>query len=82
MEQLVYSSKSLGNAIKRQRKTKKLTQKNAGGAFKIDQSTLSDIEQGAEGTRLSTLFRILAALDLEMIICSKDNTRHQDKESW
>lgn len=74
MDTIVYSPKSLGNTIKRQRKAKKLSQKAAGAAFKLDQTTISSIEQGAPGTRLETLFRILAALDLEMIIKPKKNT--------
>ena len=74
MDPIVYSPKSLGNTIKRQRKAKKLSQKAAGAAFKLDQTTISSIEQGAPGTRLETLFRILAALDLEMIIKPKKNT--------
>jgi len=81
MEQLVYSPKSLGVAIKRQRKKKQLTQSHAGEAFKIEQSTVSSIEQGSDGTRLSTLFRLLAALDLEMVIRSKEESKKQ-KENW
>lgn len=81
MEQLVHSPQSLGNAIKRQRKIKKLSQTETGSTFKIEQSTISSIEKGAPGTRLETLFRLLAALDLEMIIRPKKiNTR--TKESW
>ena len=72
MAQVVFSPKSLGSAIKRQRKTKKLNQKDAGAPFRLDQTTVSSIEQGAAGTRLETLFRMLAALDLEMIIQPKD----------
>lgn len=68
MNQIVNSPKLLGAAIKRQRKAKKLTQQEAGAAFKLDQTTISSIEQGAAGTRLETLFRMLAALDLEMVI--------------
>jgi HTH-type transcriptional regulator/antitoxin HipB len=71
MEQFIYSPKSLGTAIKRQRKIKKLSQTQAGSTFKIEQSTISSIEQGAPGTRLETLFRVLAALDLEIIIRPK-----------
>lgn len=82
MEQLVYSPKSLGSAIKRQRKIKKLSQKEAGSAFNLDQTTVSSIEQGALGTRLETLFRILAALDLEMMIRPKKMTSRKSKESW
>ncbi|MGE3921170.1 MAG: helix-turn-helix domain-containing protein [Gammaproteobacteria bacterium] len=82
MEQLIHSLKALGATIKRQRKAKKLTQTEVGNEFNIDQSTLSSVEQGAEGTRLITLFRILAALDLEMVIRSKGTKRSDDMESW
>ncbi|MCC2666789.1 MAG: helix-turn-helix domain protein [Gammaproteobacteria bacterium] len=74
MDQIVYSPKSLGSALKRQRKAKKLSQKKAGDAFKLDQTTVSSIEQGAPGTRLETLFRMLAALDLTMVIKPKKET--------
>lgn len=79
MNQIVHSPKSLGSAIKRQRAAKKLTQKEAGIAFRLDQTTVSDIEQGAAGTRLETLFRMLAALDLEMVIRPKKKI---NEEIW
>ena len=82
MEQFAYSPKSLGEIIKRQRKSKHLNQTQAGEAFKLEQSTVSSIEQGAAGTRLDTLFRMLAALDLEMIIRAKDSRSTFENESW
>ncbi len=81
MDPIIYSPKSLGNVLKRQRKAKKLTQTEVGDAFKLDQTTVSSIEQGAAGTRLETLFRMLAALDLEMIIQPKKNTP-KTGENW
>lgn len=75
MDQLVYSPKSLGSAIKRQRKASKLSQDEAGSPFKLDQTTVSSIEQGAPGTRLETVFRMLAALNLEMVIRPKKNNQ-------
>jgi len=72
MEQLIYSPKSLGVALRRQRKARNLTQTDAGKPFTIEQSTVSSLEQGAPGTRLGTLFRMLSALDLEMVIRSKN----------
>jgi HTH-type transcriptional regulator/antitoxin HipB len=81
MSQVVYSPKSLGIAIKQRRKAKKLSQHNAGLSFKLDQTTISSIEQGAPGTRLETIFRMLAALDLEMIIKPK-KTNSTDGDSW
>ena len=81
MKQLIYSPKALGNAIQRQRKAKRLSQEEAGRPFRIEQSTVSSLEQGAPGTRLETLFRMLAALDLEMVIRSK-NPEIKEKENW
>ena len=81
MDQIVHSPKSLGIALKRQRKAKKLSQHEAGNTFKIDQTTVSSIEQGAAGTRLETLFRMLAALDLEMIIRPK-KTNDNNGDNW
>ena len=82
MDQIIFSPKSLGSALKRQRKAKKLNQNEAGAPFKLDQTTVSSIEQGAPGTRLETLFRILAALDLEMIIRPKKNISPKNGENW
>ncbi len=79
MEQIIYSPQALGKAIARQRNAKNLSQKEAGSAFKLEQSTVSSIEGGAPGTRLETLFRMLAALDLEMVIRP---IQTNNKESW
>ncbi|KTC65163.1 DNA-binding transcriptional regulator (plasmid) [Legionella adelaidensis] len=82
MEQLITSLHTLGTVIKRRRKAQKLTQTQAGIAFNIDQGTLSSIEQGAGGTRLTTLFRVLAALDLEMVIRPKKPNERDNEEQW
>ena len=71
MKQLVHSPESLGAVIKRARKAKKLNQNQAGSPFNLNQSTVSNIEQGTVGTHIETIFRILAALDLEIIIQTK-----------
>lgn len=81
MEQLVYSPESLGKAIQRQRKLKNLNQSEAGAPLVLEQSTVSSIERGVAGTRIDTIFRILAALDLEMVIRSK-NIRAKNKSSF
>ena len=82
MNQIIHSPEALGSAIKRQRKLKGLNQKEAGTDFRIEQSTISSIEQGAAGTRLETLFRLLAALDLELIVRPKQTLKHPGKEEW
>ncbi len=82
MEQFVYSPKSLGLAIRRRRKEKKLNQNEAGKSFNLLQRTVSSIENGAPGTQIDTIFRMLAALDLEMIIRSKTRTQKLSGENW
>ncbi|MES2219104.1 MAG: helix-turn-helix domain-containing protein [Pseudomonadota bacterium] len=82
MDQIIFSPKSLGTAIKRQRKSKGLNQNQAGQEFKLDQTTISSIEQGAPGTRIETLFRMLAALDLEMIIRPKKISEIANEDNW
>ncbi len=82
MEQIIFSPKSLGSALKRQRKIKNLSQNEVGTPFKIDQTTVSSIEQGASGTRLETLFRMLAALDLEMLIRPKKPIKTKKGDNW
>ncbi len=83
MKQFIRSSKALGSVIKRVRKAKNIGQTAVGSAFKIDQGTVSSIENGAPGTRLETVFRILAALDLEMIIQPrKVDKKNLKKEEW
>lgn len=82
MEQIIFSPKSLGSAIKRQRKLKKLNQKETGSVIKIEQSTVSSVENGAAGTRLETLFHLIAALDLELVIRTKKNSKPDGNEDW
>ena len=43
MDQIVFSPKSLGSALKRQRRIKKLSQNEAGAPFKLDQTTVSSM---------------------------------------
>ena len=72
MQQLVYSTESMGMAIRRRRKALGLNQTEAGRHFKIEQSVVSNIERGVPGVRIDTIFRMLAALDLELVIRTKD----------
>lgn len=78
MEISVQSVTLLGKALQRYRQLRQLNQTAAGKEFMIDQTTISSIENGAPGTRIETIFRLLAALDLEMVIRTKD---HKTKRS-
>lgn len=65
---------SLGVIIKSARKKKGLTQTEAGKSVGIDQTTISKIERGESNARIDTLFRILAALDMELFVKPREKT--------
>lgn len=61
-------TKQLGLILSNVRKTGKLTQSALALEAGILQKTVSAVERGEGGSSLETLFRILAALDLEIRI--------------
>jgi HTH-type transcriptional regulator/antitoxin HipB len=66
--QKAISPKILGQILKSARNSKKLTQEQAGNLVGITQAMLSRIERGETHIRVDTLFRLLAALELEITI--------------
>jgi HTH-type transcriptional regulator/antitoxin HipB len=64
----VRNSKQLGNILKRFRASTPSTQKTVAEKSGLRQASVSQIEAGAKGIRLDSLFKILAALDLEIIV--------------
>jgi HTH-type transcriptional regulator / antitoxin HipB len=66
----------LGNALQRYRRLAEATQAKIGGRAGIKQSAVSTLETGAPGVRLSTLFRLLAALDLELVVRKRKKSQH------
>ncbi len=68
MIQKISSPETLGQALRAERKNKGMSQKAVGHSVGMEQHTISKIEKGNPGTELNTLFRLLAALDLELNI--------------
>jgi HTH-type transcriptional regulator/antitoxin HipB len=68
MIQKVISPEGLGQALRSERKKKGLSQKAVGHSVGMEQHTISKIEKGNPGTGLNTLFRLLSALDLELVV--------------
>ena len=50
----------------------KLSQSEAGRKFNLPQKMISNIESGLPGVRLSTVFRYMSALKLEMHLLPRD----------
>lgn len=68
MTQIARSSRQLGAAIQRVRKQRGLSQTDLARLAGLRQELVSKIETGQEGTRLSSIYALFAALDLEMVI--------------
>lgn len=76
------STKSLGQILRSVRKQRNLSQADAGKSVSIDQPTLSQVERGETNIRVDTLFRILAALDMEMIVRPRQkNFKHNEGDN-
>ena len=68
MKNFARTPKQLGEIIRNIRKQSHLTQKELGQISNIWQETISNIERGADGTKIDTIFTILNALDQELVI--------------
>lgn len=77
----VTSPSLLAAAVRDQRKLSKLTQSEAAKQVGIKQTTVSDFELRPESTKLETLFKLLAALDLELHVVKRGSTL-DDSKVW
>ena len=77
----VTSPKMLAQVVRDARKQRKLTQREAAESMSMKQSTVSEFENHPEGTRLDTLFKLLAALDLELQVVSRKG-KNKTSEGW
>ena len=58
----------IGAALRRLRRLRGRTQRDAAGRAGLRQATVSATEAGRPGTHLATLCDLLAALDLELVV--------------
>lgn len=77
----ITSTKMLAHALRNERRKHQLTQGNVAASIGLKQSTVSEFENYPDGTRLETLFKLLAALDLELQLIPR-NSRVSDKGAW
>jgi HTH-type transcriptional regulator/antitoxin HipB len=82
MNQKIHSPESLGVALREERKRQGLSQTKVGKSVGIDQPTMSRVEKGNPGTELGTLFRLLAALELELVIQKRQSTADGTGDIW
>lgn len=68
MSLIARSPKQLGNLIQRTRKQLGLTQTQLANLAGLRQEKVSIVESGQDGAKLSTIFALLAALNLEITV--------------
>lgn len=71
MDLIARNEAQLAATLRRFRKKVGLTQGALGEATQMRQATISELESGSGG-RLETLFSVLAALDLELVVRPRD----------
>lgn len=77
------SPKVLGQILKSARNEKGLNQKEAGNLVGITQAMVSRIETGESNARIDTLFRLMAALGMEMIVKPRDlSSNLSEGDNW
>ncbi|MEQ5126644.1 helix-turn-helix domain-containing protein [Providencia alcalifaciens] len=68
----------LSTIIREHRKKSKLTQAETAELVGIKQATVSDFESKPESTKLGTLFKILASLELELCVVERGSILSED----
>lgn len=68
MEQIVRTSKQLGAAIRRHRRSVGLSQAQLGAKTNLRQATISALERGEPGTELRTVIDVMTALCIEIVV--------------
>ena len=61
----------LGAAVRRARTLRKLRQVDLAKQAGIRQALISDLERGVAGSRLDTVIKVLAALDLDLAVVAR-----------
>ena len=81
----IHSAKELALVVIGQRRRLKLSQTEVGQLVGLNQKTISAFENKPDSTELETLFRILSAVNFDMMIFDKNKMSAEEalwKEEW
>ncbi|MEZ8105365.1 MULTISPECIES: type II toxin-antitoxin system antitoxin HipB [Vibrio] len=82
---MIYSPQQLANTLLLIRQKNKWTQSELAKKVGIKQATISNFENRPEKATISTMFKLIQALDLTLKIETKDAKNNQstvDEEDW
>ena len=80
MDQATRTQAQLGAFLRRVRKAKGLTQAGLSDRISKRQATISNLESPEGGATLETLFSVLSALDLELVVRPRTKATHKQLE--
>ncbi len=80
MKELVRSPNQLGAALRRFRKARALTQIQVAKRTGLRQGTVSQVENGLETVKLTTVMELMHALDLELVVQPRTKGSPKDIE--
>jgi len=80
VDQITRTPKQLGTVLQSYRKAANLTQEALAARIRLRQATISALENSATDARLGTLFDMLAALNLELVVRPRSKGSTKDIE--
>ena len=80
MQRTARTASQIGAIVQRERRARGLSQAQLGARIGRRQATISKLEQGEPATQLSTLFDVLSALNLDLVIDERTKTSKEDIE--
>jgi HTH-type transcriptional regulator/antitoxin HipB len=80
MDTIARTSKQLGDALRRIRRSRGITQLELGEKMHARQATVSKLEAGEPATQLRILLDAMAALELELVVRPRTTTPPQNIE--
>lgn len=81
MEYTIHTTWQLAQALRSRRQSKRLTQKAAGAPVGLLPKTISTLESSPERSSVESLFKLLSALEMEMVLRPKSSTSDQSTSS-
>jgi HTH-type transcriptional regulator/antitoxin HipB len=78
MEYPIKTPSHLGAVLKGFRRDRKLTQADVGAAVGLPQNAISEIEAAPDRSSLGRVFKLLAALDLDLVVRPKQPGKPSD----
>lgn len=80
MTKMVRNNREFGEAIRTERLKKKMRQVDLARKASVRQALISELENGATKSKIDTVFKVLAALEMDMELALRRKTEFDPTE--